>query len=293
MVQADMKVSLIISTRNRASQLERCFQAIAQIKSSAAWELVIIDNASSDDTSCVIGRFVEQVSFPVKTAIEPKPGLANARNLGIAVARGEILAFTDDDCYPAPNYVDEVVRAFSDPAMGYIGGMVKLFDPADSRITIQESTRTKILKRYGYVPPGGIHGANMAFRRQALADIGGFDPKLGAGAEFVCEDVDACARASFAGWQGGYFPGPIVHHHHRRRRKDLPALRRSYAKGRGAYFAKFLMNRRSAAVYARNWPFELGLAAVHLGPTDPLYEVYGAVAYLRQHFAARPKSPRE
>jgi glycosyltransferase involved in cell wall biosynthesis len=287
-----MKVSIIISTRNRASQLERCFQSVARIASPAPWELVAIDNASTDDTSCVIRRFAESVNIPVRTAIEPQPGLAHARNLGITLAQGEILAFTDDDCYPAPDYVDEVIRAFSDPEIGYIGGMVKLFDPADSRITIQESTRPKLLKRFGYVPPGGIHGANMAFRRQALADIGGFDPKLGAGAQFVCEDIDACARASFAGWQGGYFPGPIVHHHHRRRRKDLPSLRRSYAKGRGAYFAKFLLNRRSAAVYARNWPLELGLAALHLGPSDPFYEVYGALAYMRQHFSARPRPER-
>lgn len=285
-----MKISLIISTRNRALQLARCFEAVAQIKSPAAWELVVIDNASSDDTSCVIDRFAEQASIPVRTAVEPKPGLAHARNLGIALAQGEILAFTDDDCYPAPSYVDEVLSAFSDPGIGYIGGMVKLFDPEDARITIQESARPKLLKRYGYVPPGNIHGANMAFRRQALADIGGFDPKLGAGAEFVCEDLDACARVSFAGWHGGYFPGPVVHHHHRRRQKDMLALRRNYAKGRGAYFAKFLLNRRSAAVYARNWPVELGMAALHLGPTDPLYEVYGALAYIRQHFAARPKA---
>lgn len=284
-----MKVSLVLCTRNRASQLERCFQAIGQIKSSAAWELVVIDNASSDDTSCVIGRFAEAARVAVRTAVEPKPGLANARNLGIALARGEILAFTDDDCYPAPDYVDEVIRAFRDPAIGYIGGMVRLFDPADTRITIQESTRPKLLKRFGYVPPGSIHGANMAFRREALADIGGFDPQLGAGSQFVCEDVDACARASFAGWQGGYFPGPVVHHHHGRKRKDLPSLRRSYAKGRGAYFAKFLLNRRSAAVYARSWPVEMGLAAIHLGPTDLLYEVYGAVAYMRQHFSTRPR----
>lgn len=288
-----MKISLIISTRNRAEQLERCFQSVARISSSAPWELVVIDNASTDETSCVIHRFAEQASFPVRTALEPKPGLANARNLGITVAQGDILAFTDDDCYPAPDYVDQVIRAFDDPAIGYIGGMVKLFDPADARITIQESTRPKLLKRFGYVPPGGIHGANMAFRRQALVDIGGFDPKLGAGAAFVCEDVDACARASFAGWQGGYFPGPVVHHHHRRRRKDLLSLRRSYAKGRGAYFAKFLLDRKSAAVYARNWPLELGLAALHLGPSDPFYEVYGAFAYMRQHFSARPAAERE
>jgi GT2 family glycosyltransferase len=288
-----MKISLVISTRNRASQLERCFQAVAQIKSSAAWELVVIDNGSSDDTSCVIRRFAETVSFPVKTAVELKPGLTNARNLGIRLAQGEIFAFTDDDCYPASDYVDEVIRAFKDPAIGYIGGMVRLFDPEDSRITIQESTRPIVLKRYGYVPPGCIHGANMAFRRQALADIGGFDTKLGPGARFNCEDTDACARASFAGWEGGYFPGPVVHHHHRRRRKDIPALRRSYAKGRGAYFAKFLLNRRSAGVYARNWPLELGLAAVHLGPSDPFYEVYGALAYMREHFLGRPNSQRE
>jgi GT2 family glycosyltransferase len=93
------------------------------------------------------------------------------------------------------------------------------------------------------VLPGHVQGANMAFRRDVLQAIGGFDPLLGAGTPFPCEDLDAASRASQAGWKGGYFPAPTVHHHHRRRTADVAPLLRSYRYGLGAYFASLLLRR--------------------------------------------------
>jgi GT2 family glycosyltransferase len=104
------------------------------------------------------------------------------------------------------------------------------------------------------VPAGVIQGANMAFRRDVLERIGGFDGALGAGTPFASEDVDAVARASAAGVAGGYFPAPTVAHHHRRRNAaDIADLWRRYDRGRGAYYAKCILDFPQRARYARFW----------------------------------------
>jgi GT2 family glycosyltransferase len=165
-----------------------------------------------------------------------------------------------------------------------------LFNPSDWPISIVDKDERRIIEPFTYIdgPDMKILGANMAFRRDVLTQIGGFDDALGAGGPFSCEDVDAFARASFAGWKGGYFPGPIVMHDHGRRGKESARrMARSYAIARGAYFAKFIMRRESASLYAKEW-IRRSARECLLRPRDVLQEISGACAYLRYRFAARP-----
>lgn len=241
----------MICTRNRGAFLSACLEAIVAMRPAVAWELVLVDNGSTDDTPRLLADFVTNAPCPVTLVHEPRRGLASARNAGVVAARGALLAFTDDDCYPSPDFLDQWATVFADPAVGYGGGRILLHDPDDFPITIQTATEPHVILPRGFIEPGIIQGANMAFRSEVVWAIGGFDPALGPGGQFNFEDLDASSRAAAAGYAGGYFPGPVVRHHHRRRlESEIRALKLSYARGRGAYYASLLLRRQAPRAIA-------------------------------------------
>jgi GT2 family glycosyltransferase len=236
--------------------LRRCVRALFSVITDYQWELVIIDNGSQDDTGSFLSSLPKQFkNIKIATAFEAKPGLAAARNKGWRLATGCIVAFTDDDCYVCENYVDAMVSAFDvDPMLGVVGGRILLFDAEDLNLTILDREEYLYLPPRTFVPTGVVQGANMAFRRRALEQIGGFDEEFGAGTKFPAEDIDAVAAVLWSGMSGGYNPAPIVYHHHRRRKaSEAEILLRNYDEGRGAYYAKYVLNRESRSVYSRAW----------------------------------------
>jgi cellulose synthase/poly-beta-1,6-N-acetylglucosamine synthase-like glycosyltransferase len=249
-----LDVSLIIVTRNRCRQLSRCLQSVACLTFERPWELIIVDS-STDETASMIQEFIRTAPIPVRYLFESKPGIGNARNAGLETARGEIVAFTDDDCYPAPDFLSSGWSAFEDQSVGYITGRILLHDPADYPVTINESTTPRTFPARSFIRAGDVQGANMAFRREVLLDIGGFDPHVPA------EDVDVASRASENGWEGRYRPEVIVRHHHGRKASDVPSLWKVYSIGRGAYHMKLLLNGRHLgwfirAVYEVRWRYK-------------------------------------
>jgi GT2 family glycosyltransferase len=276
-----MRLSVVVCTRGRPAQLRVCLDRFRTLAGNAAWELVVVDNGSGDGTSDVLHSYAREAPHPLKLLEEPKPGLGGARNRGWRGAAGELIAFTDDDCYPAKDYLDRLVRCFEDSSLGFVGGRVLLFDPTDFPITIQELDHRVEIEPHAFVPAGLIHGANFAFRREVLEAIGGFDPGFGAGTPFACEDVDALGRAAASGWPGAYDPGPVVYHHHGRKTPEALRLRRVYALGRGAYYAKSLLDPAMRMRYLRRW---LRLMATQ-SPRRTVRELRGALAYLQQRRA--------
>jgi GT2 family glycosyltransferase len=181
-----------------------------------------------------------------------------------------------------PNYVDQVVELFRSPDIGYGGGKVTLFDPADYPITIQLQERVIIVPPRSYIACGMILGANMAFRRVVLDQIGGFDPDFGPGNKYVCDDPDIQVRASFAGWHGKYDPALKVEHHHGRDAAAARRLTRTYSLATGAYFAKFLLRSDTRHEFARNvyWRARKSVARKGIPRSILLMEAEGAVGYL-------------
>jgi glycosyltransferase involved in cell wall biosynthesis len=277
-------LSLIVCTRNRSGRLAAFFDSIARMRARASWELVVVDNGSTDDTASRLESLVRTLEVPVTVVSEPRTGLGRARNAGIAAARGALLAFTDDDCYPAIDYVDRVVDAFADPDRGFIGGRILLYEPGDHPITIRVDATPIPIPPRSVVPTGLVQGANMAFRREVLGRIGGFDDALGPGTPFCNDDVDAVARASAAGFAGSYVPEPVVHHHHGRRDPaDIAALWRSYDHGRGAYYAKCILDSPMRRQVARYWWQSVGVEK--FGAT--LRELEGAFDYTLRRLTRR------
>jgi glycosyltransferase involved in cell wall biosynthesis len=236
-----MDISLIISTRDRCQQLARCLQSIRAITFERPWELIVVDNGSVDETALVVRRFFATAEISGVYVFEPKLGKSNALNTAIEIAHGEILAFTDDDCYPAPDFLSCFWSAFNDPSVGYITGRIILYDPTDCPVTINETMTPLTFPARSFVAAGSVQGANMGFRRAVLGALGGFDPLLGPGTQLVSEDLDAAGRASAMGWKGRYCPEVIVSHHHGRKATDIPRLMKLYGMGAGAYHMKLLL----------------------------------------------------
>ena len=296
-----LPLSIVVCTRNRVANLRRCVEALFSVRTSQDWELIIVDNGSDDGTADFLRSLVTSQRKPVvETAIQIKRGLTAARNTGWKSASAEIIAFTDDDCYVAPDYVDEVIAAFSNkPDLGFIGGRILLYDPTDLRMTIQERKTRLELRPQTYVPIGVIQGANMAFRRQTLERIGGFNENLGPGTKFNCEDLEAVASASWANVSGEYNPGPTVYHHHgRKTHEDKRRILTSYAQGHGAYHANFLLRRDSRSVYTRAWTKNIyldlrgAIGTARRGRVPAmsglLQEIYGALKYTIWHYRTKP-----
>lgn len=237
--------------------MKRCVDALLSVTTARDWELVIVDNGSTDGTSEYLASINQKQFSRVKvtTTFEPKRGLAAARNKGWRTATGRIVAFTDDDCYVSADYVDSVIQVFYDDLnIGFLGGRILLFDPLDYRLTILECHQRCDFRPWTFINAGAVMGANMAFKKTALERIGGFDERLGAGTPFPSEDIDAAAAVLWAGIPGAYDPRPVVYHHHGRRSdREARQLGRSYDAGRGAYYAKYILRRDSRSEYVRVW----------------------------------------
>lgn len=241
--------------------------ALKHITSVHDYEIVLVDNASTDDTIGILSQALADLPQARVKSCE-RIGSGAARDAGWRAARGGLILFTDDDCYVAPNIVDAVVAAADRyPQAGYLGGRILLFDPEDSPVTIDERSEPEVVAPFTFVKAGSMHTANLTFRREALEAIGGFDPALGAGTPFPCEDIAAVAACSWKGIAGRFDPSIVVSHHHGRKPADVLKLSRSYSQGRGAYYAKFILNSDSRRAYIQAWA-RLSLRGVTAGSMD-------------------------
>jgi glycosyltransferase involved in cell wall biosynthesis len=272
-----MDMSLIIVTRDRCQQLARCLESLRGIVFDRPWELIVVDNGSTDKTADVVQNFIKTGGVRGIYLFEPAPGKSKGLNSALEHASGEIVAFTDDDCYPASDFLSRIWSAFDDPSVGYIGGRIMLHDPADYPITINESTIPVTYPANSFVCAGCVQGANMAFRRRVLRDIGGFDPLFGPGTLLIAEEIDAVGRASALGWKGEYHPEVVVRHHHGRKAADAAAVWKLYAIGRGAYHMKLLLKGHqfwwfARSIYQLRWRYKTSRTTV-------FWELVGAAKY--------------
>lgn len=250
----DPLVSLLFCTRNRAEQLRPCLDHIAALETQIPWELVVVDNGSTDQTRAILDDFKTKASFPVTIVYEGQPGKSVGLNRALPFLRGPLIALIDDDCYVAPDYIDRVQEIFDDPRIGFAGGRVDLFDPTDAPLTIRTETETTYLPPRSFVEPGFIPGCNMMIRRDILASLGGFDPDFGPGRPIqAAQDLELIPRASFAGWWGIYAPSARVAHHHRRKPGAGFDLHRRYSIGIGAYLVKYTLARDTRNTFAKMW----------------------------------------
>lgn len=289
------RISLIVCTRNRAARLSRFLDRVAQLEPPpGGWELVLVDNASTDGTKDVLATFAGTAPITVHSVYAPVPGLARSRNTGLAAASGDILVFTDDDCYPQADYLVAMSRVFDEYRPGFVGGRVVLHDPEDARVTVRDAAEPEAIPPHIYFRPGLIHGANMAVTREVVRAIGGFDPHLGAGTDCVAgEDAEYLARAVWGGWSGRYDPRPMVAHHHGRKPgADAERQSRGYDYGRGAYFARLMLHRTARSTYVSYWWRRARRVRERHKVQRLGRELIGACRYLRAFIFGSERVPR-
>ena len=244
MSPVEPSLSVIICTRDRAPQLERCLQKFKELETfRRSWELIVVDNNSSDDTKAVIQKFASSASFRVRYLFEGRQGLSHARNRGIAEASGSIIAFTDDDCLVERQWASTIIHEFSaDCSLAVLGGRVLAGDPYGQAVGTRTYSDRRWITSYQDLF-GHMIGCNMAFSRKVFEVIGGFDPLLGKGTSLgSAEDLDLLYRAFKSQLLMVYVPEAVVFHAHGRASTSaIQQVHDEYAKGRGGFYWKHVV----------------------------------------------------
>jgi glycosyltransferase involved in cell wall biosynthesis len=247
-------ISIIVCTRDRHEELAGCLDSL-QALDYPHYQVIVVDNASrTDDTR----RVAEE--HGVLYVREDRPGLDNARNRGIREAGHDIIAFTDDDVRVDSDWLHALAGTFADPDIAAVTGFVApaLLDTEARQLfelvyggmgkgtwprTWEGSRlddRSRVLSHHVGV------GANMAFRRELLFSLDGFDPALDVGTpSHGGGDIDMFHRVLVAGRTIRYEPRAIVWHRHR---ADLEALHRQLFDNGRAYGVHLLRRLREAHV---------------------------------------------
>lgn len=194
----------------------------------------------------------DRATFPVTVLDLDQPAQGLAQNHATRVARGEILAFTDDACYLESRYILKAAEIFEGKDFRYCGGRVLLYDETDIKFTVNYSDRFVFVPPGTCMRPGIIQGGNFVVHRDVLGKIGSLNPALGRGAMLPGCDIEFVGRASMNGIAGAYVPELIVYHHHGR--KDYGEIEKAlerYDVGRGVYYMAMIL--RGHFRYVRFW----------------------------------------
>lgn len=202
---AERTFSVVVNTTDRASSLHTLLRALEH-QSYPHFEVIVVVGPTHDNTLDVLKEYAGRV----RVLRCPTANLDQSRNIGLLAARGEIVAYIDDDAVPSDNWLEQFARLFADTDLDATGGVVYLTHPKQPmiqhRIGLISSLAEQVDVRAGWleqlVPPGKgsqwaarMMGTNMAFRRKALLEIGGFDEFY----EWVYDEADVMLRLTLAG----------------------------------------------------------------------------------------------
>jgi GT2 family glycosyltransferase len=260
--EAAPRVSVVVCTHRRPRQLSTLVDSLTRLD-PAPYEIVIVDN---DPGEADCRAVVEAAGF--RYLREDRRGLDNARNAGLRAARGEVIAFIDDDCVASPHWLEPLARAFSHDGVAAVTGPAFPYalDTPTREMMERKASLARGLRRvrFDWQSMSPLHaaamgvGANMAFRRDLLPGGEPFPPELDAGTETESGgDSYLLGRILDAGYRVVYDPEMFVFHQHR----DAPgALRKAvvgYGIGLSAALTKLVLeDRELEAPRAWLWLFK-------------------------------------
>lgn len=223
------RVSVIIPHYRDLARLDRCLGLLEQQSFPRdAFEVVVADNASPEGEAAV----AETIGGRGRLVVVHEPGAGPARNGGVAAARGEILAFTDCDCLPDPDWISQGVQALE--RWDVVGGRIKVLVEDPARVTPEEAFEKALAfdNRSYVVRKGFTVTANLFCRAELFRRVGGFRVA-------VSEDLEWSRRATAAGFRIGFAEGAVVGHPARRNWRELTGKwRRLNAESFGLYAAR-------------------------------------------------------
>jgi len=219
-----MTISVILCTYNRCPVLATALASVAtsQMPPSVEWEVLVVDNNSRDQTPEVVEEFCSRYPGRFRYLFEPRQGLSNARNAGIRAARGEIIAFTDDDVTVEPTWLQNLTANLCNGEWSCAGG--RILPPASFSPPRWLPTNGRFDLRGALVifdpgdEPGKLDrtpfGANMAFRKAMFEKYGFFRTDLGRCGKGLIgnEEFEFCRRLVTGGENLRYEPSAVVYH---------------------------------------------------------------------------------
>lgn len=213
-------VTVIICTRNRLEALDACLDALSR-QACAPTEVLVVDNGTMQEAADVCAR------RGARYAREPRPGLCFARNTGVRLAAGDIVAFIDDDAVPDAAWLDALLGGFTEPSIAAVTGTIRYvktpigshgISPMDAVHATAPRPREVFDRHsanwFAQACFGGIgDGSNMAFRRQVLLESPGFDNRLGRGRVLDGGDESVVFMALLAlGHRIAHVPESVIRH---------------------------------------------------------------------------------
>lgn len=208
-------VSIVINTYNRGAWLDDALRGLAGLD-YPQFEVIVVNGPSTDDSAAVIARW----GGAIKALTCDQANLAVSRNIGIAAAAGEIIAFIDDDAVPHPQWLRRLALRYADPDVGAVGGYTidntgtgwqvrkTLCDRFGNAHEVTDFFDERPLNTPGTPFYASLLGTNSSFRASALRSIGGFDHAFA----YLLDETDVCLRLVDAGWQVHYEPRALVYH---------------------------------------------------------------------------------
>ncbi|HEX6299732.1 MAG TPA: glycosyltransferase [Acidimicrobiia bacterium] len=227
---AKPRVSVVVCSYQGRTRIDECLQGISRLE-YPKFETIVVDDGSTDGTAEIARR------YPVRVITTEHRGLGHARNVGLAAAAGDIVAYIDDDAFPDSNWLDYLVNTFQSSDHAAVGG--PNIAPTDGSLfarCVENSPGNPTHILLSDDEAEHIPGCNMAFRKSHLQDVGGFDERFVAAGD----DVDMCWRVMDRGWTIGFSPAAMVWH---RPRSTL----RTYWRQQVGY-------GRAEGVLERRWP---------------------------------------
>jgi GT2 family glycosyltransferase len=205
LLTAKPSVSVVVCSYNGGSTLEQCLRSLCALD-YPDFEVIVVDDGSTDNTPAIVARFPD-----VRSIRQTNRGLSAARNVGLHEATGEIVAYTDSDCFADRDWLTLLVERLEESGAAAVGG--PNLTPEDgwlaACVAASPGQPTHVLESDQEAEH--IPGCNMAFRRDALLTIHGFDPVF----RKAGDDVDICWRLQQAGQWITFAPGAFVWHHRR------------------------------------------------------------------------------
>ena len=223
--------SVIVPTYNRPGQLVACLDALSRLHyRHDCFEVVVVDDGSRAPLDAVVASFSNALAVTLIRQANAGPGAA--RNTGAKRAQGEFLVFTDDDCAPAPDWLQAFASYFRQWPHCAVGGQTLNALPHNIYSTASQFLITYVYAYYNTLPQHARFFAsnNLAFPVQGFQTIGGFNA---ADFRVASEDRELCERWLLAGQRMIYAPEAVVYHAHALTLRTF--LRQHFSYGRGAF----------------------------------------------------------